>query len=233
MFPRKSVEKKDRTVVIDNTKAFGTTPSSVKSSHFPHHHSRTVEGLVGPGDIQYGSSPPNYDVEGVIQNALFQRSSSSSSTIPVSVSVNQNQPPRPLQLPVRPAQPPAWAQVSHATQNQLQQKTLSQEKLTLLEQANIVVSATKSHQDGIKTPDRPDERRSFPVQAYPTPVGLKTPPRVASPTDNNSFSPPSHISTNTAVGKRFERSGNIVLMFQISFHPVGMKVVCYKTIIDF
>ncbi|XP_065057937.1 ralBP1-associated Eps domain-containing protein 2-like [Rhopilema esculentum] len=207
LFPRKSVEKKDRTVVIDNTKAFGTTPSSAKSSHFPHHHSRTVEGLVGPGDIQYGSSPPNYDEEGVIQNALFQSSgssSSNSSNIPVSVS--QNQPSRPLQLSVRPVQPPAWAQVSHATPNQLQQKTLSQEKLTLLEQANIVVNATKSHQDGTKTPDRADERRNFPVQSYPTPVGLKTPPRVASPTDNNSFSPPSHISSSTAVGRRFERS---------------------------
>ncbi len=55
LFQRKSTDKKDKTLVIDNSKALAASPS--KAMHH-HHHSRPVEGLVGPGDIQFGSSPP-------------------------------------------------------------------------------------------------------------------------------------------------------------------------------
>lgn len=212
LFPRKSLDKKDKTLVIDNSKALSTaaTPSKGHLLHHHHHHPRAVEGLVGPGDIQFGSSPPNYDEEGMLQSSLSQ----STGSIPMSVNQTPQQGTRqrPLQLPVRPAQSPAWAPVGQPVPINAQQRTLSQEKLTLLQQANFVVSPFKNQNtsihDGMKTPDRPiDSRRNFQTPSYTPGAGSTSPPRVASPTERNSFSPPMQVPLTAPTGRRIERSG--------------------------
>jgi len=194
LFPRKSVEKKDKTVVFDNSKAISASPMSTKSGHSQHHHhQRNVEGLVGPGDIQFGSSPPNYSEEDVLQNNLSQ----STGNIPISINQSK-QMQKPTQLPVRPQQPPAWSQVSQPTTAKQQPRTPSQEKPTLLEQSNFVVgSAQKSPVVAtFSTPDKFEERLNFQTQPQ------KSPPRLASPTESKTNQMPM-ISPS---GRRFQRS---------------------------
>ena len=208
LFPRKSVEKKEKNIVVDNTKAFPTSPISTKSAfnHHHHHQPRNVEGFVGPGDIQFGSSPPNYDGESMEQNSLSQ----STGSIPISVS--QNKPTnRTLQLPVRPQQPPTWTQVSHPIPIAQQQRTLSQEKLTLLEQANFGAG----NKQGFKSPEKIDERRGFHPPSFQPQT---TPPRVASPTENRTNIP--QVPIIATPGKRFERSGNTSRfnLINVTFH---------------
>ena len=220
LFPRKSLDKKDKTLVIDNSKALSTTASPSKGHllHHHHHHPRAVEGLVGPGDIQFGSSPPNYDDDSMVQNSLSQ----STGNIPMSVNQTPQQGTRqrPLQLPVRPAQSPAWAQVGQPAPIKAQQRTLSQEKLTLLEQANFVVSPVKNQNtsihDGMKTPERLiDSRRNFQTPSYTPAAGTNTPPRVASPTERNNFSPAMQVPPTVPAGRKIERSGLSYLLNSI------------------
>lgn len=204
LFPRKSVEKKDKAVVIDNSTAFSTSPISSKTGpnqhhhHHHHHHPRTVEGLVGPGDIQFGSSPPNYDPDGMMQSSLSQ----STGSIPVSVSQSKHIN-KPLHLPTR---PPPWAQVSQPVPIQQQQRTKSQEKLTLLEQASFTPGCKPKTpaQEGFNMSERLDERRGYQAKQYQS---QKTPPRVASPTENT----PKIVQSlaSSSVEKKFERSGLI------------------------
>ena len=195
LFPRKSAEKKERTVVLDNSKAFPASPISMKSGHNQHHHhQRNVEGLVGPGDIQFGSSPPNFAEEGMMQNSLSQ----STGSIPISIDQSK-QAQRPLQLPVRPPQPPLWSQVSQPAPLKQQQRTPSQDKTTLLEQANFVVGPTQkaSEAEGFKTPDKFNDRRNLKAQ---TP---RSPPRLASPTENRT-----QLPMTSPTGRKFQRSGS-------------------------
>ncbi len=190
LFQRKSVEKKDKTLVIDNSKALGSSPTKpLGHFHHHHHHSRQVEGLVGPGDIQFGSSPPGPD--DVMQNSLSQ----STGCIPQTVANKPNQQvpwQRPLQLPLRPPQP-QWTPVQNqppAGMQPLQRRTLSQEKLTLLEKAKMM-TPTATHKSGMHegyaTPDSSENRMGFQTSSSDKPTGLVTPPRVASPTDKGSY----------------------------------------------
>lgn len=190
-------------MVIDNSTAFATSPIPSKSGFSQHHHQhRTVEGLVGPGDIQFGSSPPNYDEDSMAENSLPQS--------PVSVS-HSKQVAKTMQLPVRPQPPATWTQASQPSPLKQLQRTLSQEKLTLLEQATLVAGpkAKAPVAEGFKTPERLDERRGFQAQSYHPQT---TPPRVASPTETIPAMQQTHVSSHS--GKKFERSGKRALLFR-------------------
>ena len=167
----------------------------MKSGHNQHHHhQRNVEGLVGPGDIQFGSSPPNYAEEGMMQNSLPE----STGSIPVSSDQNK-QVQRPLQLPVRPQQPQLWSQVSQPVPLNQQQRTPSQEKTTLLEQAHFMAGSTQKapETEGFKTPDKFNDRRNIRAQSQ------RSPPRLASPTENRT-----QLPMTSPTGRKFQRSGS-------------------------
>eukprot|EP00794_Sanderia_malayensis_P000348 gene348-981_t len=212
LFQRKSVEKKEKGLVIDNSKAFTVTPTRPQGHHhFHHHQSRQVEGHVGPGDIEFGSSPPSND-------DILQNNPQCTGCMTQSNASNSTQQPAwqtPMQLPLR-AQHQQWTKVQD--QQPLKKMSQSQEKLTLLEKAKMKATGTPSqnsnmHESSFPPPEKSDTttaRSVFPPQisSYNTPSApVTTPPRVASPVDKGPFAQnPQPVSSPMEKPGRFGRS---------------------------